>query len=314
MFRTSLINTEIDLSATKSEKGQTELELRNLDGTVVNQSSYSEPLKVQLMNLQVDLARALTINKEEHPSVKSIRDNIRQINEMLRDSMQQHLEIKNMIQNPIKTQLVGKLVEENVREISLETRIASLRKVIANLEQEILPDTVDEKQQQLLRNRDLVFMTITHLNSKLLDAQSAANGNLSRFTIIDEPLVPKEPANKGMLFFILAGLGAGLCLASGSIFVFDLLDNRLSFVSDYERFYPIPMLGIIPNKRDADNYADLFSPEASRRRANELGEIMINIKYLLNNGKKLFSLCSPIRHEGKSIISLNLAAALAGKG
>ena len=54
------------------------------------------------MNLEVDLARALTKNKENHPAVKQIKDNIQQIKVMLKDSLEQRLEIKSLIQNPLK--------------------------------------------------------------------------------------------------------------------------------------------------------------------------------------------------------------------
>jgi hypothetical protein len=87
-FRASLLNAQIDLSSVIASRTRTEKELVNLDGTIVNESAFSEPLKVQLMNLQVDLARALTKNREEHPTVRSIRDNIQLMESMLRDSIQ----------------------------------------------------------------------------------------------------------------------------------------------------------------------------------------------------------------------------------
>lgn len=71
-FRTNLLNSQIELSSVKATRNRTEVELLNLDGTIVNETAFSEPLKVQLMNLQVDLARALTQNKEEHPTLPQI--------------------------------------------------------------------------------------------------------------------------------------------------------------------------------------------------------------------------------------------------
>ena len=175
-FRTDLLNTQINLSSAMASKQRTERELKNLDGTIVNESAFSESLKVQLMNLQVDLARALTKNKENHLAIKGIRENITQINNMLRESIQQKHEIKGLVQNPLKAQLMSKLMEFQISEISLQTRVLSLQRVISEFESKMMPDTTDENQQQQLRNCELVFMTINLLNSKLIEAQSAPYG------------------------------------------------------------------------------------------------------------------------------------------
>jgi len=315
-FRTDLLNTQINLSSAMASKQRTEQELKNLDGTIVNESAFSEPLKVQLMNLQVDLARALTKNKESHPAIKAIRDNISQINGMLRDSIQQKLEIKSLVQNPLKAQLMSKLMELQITEISLQTRVLSLQRVISEFETKMMPDTTDENQQQQLRNRELVFITINLLNSKLIEAQSAAQGSLSRFVMIDEPEVPMTAANKSLWLILLMGMVAGLFCGAAAVFVFDLLDNRLMLVSDYEKFYSLPLLGTLLHKRNPEAYYEEQNTSGlSYKRMNELGEIIVNIKQAIKNpGKKLFSVCSPVRKEGKSMVSLQLAKALADKG
>lgn len=316
-FRTDLLNTQINLSSTIASRKRTESELQNLDGTIVNESAFSEPLKVQLMNLQVDLARSLTKNKEDHPAVKAIRENISQLNNMLRDSVQQKLEIKSLVQNPLKSQLMSKLMELQITEISLQTRAMSLEKVIAEFEGRMLPDTTNEEQQQLLRNRELVFMTINQVNSRLIEAQTAAQGSLSRFVIIDEPVVPTSPANKSKLLVILVGIFFALLLGGGFIFIYDLLDNRLMVLEDYSRFYSgIPVLGTLFHKKNPDNYyLGNYSLKEGYKRMNETGEILVNIKKVVKaKGTKLISVCSPLRREGKSLASLQIADALANKG
>jgi len=315
-FRTDLLNTQINLSSALASKQRTEQELKNLDGTIVNESAFSEPLKVQLMNLQVDLARALTKNKENHPAIKAIRDNIGQLQRMLRDSIQEKLEIKSLIQNPLKSQLMSKLMELEINVIALQTRVLSLQKVIGEFEAKMVPDTTDENNHQKLRNRELVSMTINLLNSKLIEAQSAAQGSLSRFVLIDEPEIPLVPASKSRLLIILFGFLIGLLIAGLAVFVYDLIDNRLMLVSDYENFFTIPLLGTLLNKRKPeDYYRNLNDSNVSYKRTNELGEIVVNMKKILKDpSKKLFSICSPVRREGKSMASIQLAYALADKG
>jgi uncharacterized protein YydD (DUF2326 family) len=130
-----LMKAQIALSTLKASRQRTESALKNLDGTIVNESAFTEPVKVQLMNLEVDLARALTKNREDHPSVKAIRSNIKQLNVMLRDSLENRMQIKSLMENPLKTQLMSKLMELQIAEVSEETHVASLERVIGDLEQ-----------------------------------------------------------------------------------------------------------------------------------------------------------------------------------
>ena len=314
-FRNNLLNTQIDLSSAMASRKQTEDELKNLDGTIVNESAFSEPMKVQLMNLQVELAKALTKNKEDHPIVKGIRDNIAQIDKMLRDSIQQKLEIKSLIQNPLKGQLMSKLVDFQIQEISLQTRAQSLQSVIAEFEANMIPDSTDENQQQLLRNRELVFMTINLLNSKLIEAQSAAQGSLSRFVIIDDPEVPGAASSKGFFYFVLLGLVAGLFVGGATVFVYDFLDNRLITIGDYEKFFKVPVIGVISHKKHSFSLENPILKASSYKNMNEYAEIVEHIKQTAKEGgKKVFSICSPLRKEGKTSLNLRVAIALADKG
>lgn len=315
-FRNNLLDAQVELASVQASRAKAEQELKNMDGTIVNETAFSEPLKMQLMNLEVDLARALTKNKEDHPAVKAIRENIIQINNMVRDSLKQNLEIKSLMRNPLKSQLMSKLIDLQINEVALQTQVESLQKVINEFENMMMPDTTREGSQQILQNRELVNMTINLLNSRLIEAQSAAQGSLSRFVIIDEPEVPKTPANKSIFFFLLIGLAGGISLAFGVIYAYDMLDNRLMLVSDIERFYTMPILGMLLHQPHADHvYSTTPPPEAEiYKRRNEIGEIVVNLRQSMKCSKhKLYSVCSPVRSEGKSLISLRLARELAAR-
>lgn len=315
-FRADLLNVQIELYSVKASKQSTEKELIKLDGTVVSESSFSEPLKVQLMNLQVDLARALTKNKENHPQVKAIRENIVQINSMMRDSIQQQVGIKNMIQNPLKSQLMSKLIELRLSEISLETKESSLKRVISDYQRRTLPDSTSDNQRQFFRNRELIFSTINILNSKLIEVQSAAQGSLSRFVLIDQPQTPQRPANKGLYYILAIGLLAGLIVGAVMVFLLDFVDNRIMLSEDYESMYKIPVLATLRHRnRGEGEFFDFEPHEDSYNKYPEFGEMVVNTKYLLrNSNKRLISVCSPLRKEGKSMISFLLAKSLAEKG
>lgn len=312
-FRRNLLNARVNLASIMAARKKTENELKNLDGTIVNESAFSEPLKVQLMNLEVDLARALTKNKEDHPVVKQIRDNIRQISIMLRDSLEQRLEIKSLIQNPLKSQLMSKLLELQISEVSEDTRVKSLEKVIAELELKTMPSSVNQDQQQQLRNREMIYLTIKQLNDKLIETQSMSHGSLSRFVFIDDPS-SIFLANKSIWYYIILAVLLGLVLASLIVFLYDLLDDRILLVEDYEHFYDYPLLGVIRHYHI--NESSLIEPGLNYKTStvSDIGALIVSLRHAIKyKSLKAFVISSPDRQEGKSLVSLKIASALATK-
>jgi capsular exopolysaccharide synthesis family protein len=310
-FRKELLKTKVSLSTIKAARTKTQHELKNLDGTIVNESAFSEPLKVKLMNLEVDLARSLTKHRDDHPNVKQIRKNIEQISIMLRDSIEERLEIKSMVANPLKSQLMSKLLELQISEITEITRIESLEQVIRELEQRTLPNSVNQDHQQLLRSRELIFMTLTQLNDRLIEAQSSSYGSLNRFVYINDQDTIKY-ANKGLSYYVLIAIFAGLVVAFLVVFTYDLLDNRIMLVSDFERLYSIPLLGTLRHY----NSEELNDPYSSTGnfQSKETGNLIVSTRQFIKKHKiKSIAIASSDRKEGKSHISLKLATALASK-
>jgi capsular exopolysaccharide synthesis family protein len=312
-FRTDLLNAKVNLASIVSARQRTELELRNLDGTIINESAFSEPLKVQLMNLEVDLARSLTRNKEDHPEIKQLRNNIEQISNMIRDTLQQRLEIRSIAQNPIKAQLMSRLLEYRVQEVSEETKVKSLEKIIAELEMKTLPSSINKEQQQILRNREMVNLTIKQLNDKLIEGQTTSRGSLSRFVFIDDPS-SVFLANKGILFYIILAILLGIVLGSLVVFIYDLLDDRIMLVDDYERFYSYPLMGVVKHYKPEENYFISQNPNVKYLTTNENGSLIVNIRQFIKlKGIQTVLISSPDRKEGKSLVSLKLATEMANK-
>ncbi len=313
-FRTALQNEKIKLASLRASKRRTEEELSSMDATIFMELSYTEPLHVQLMNLHVDLARALTRSQEEHPRVMAIRANIDKINHMLGDSLAQRTEVRSIARNPLEQQLLSKLLDFNISEISAETHIASLEQVINQIESEMLPDTADMSQQRIVNNRELVMMTIDKLNSKLIDIQSATHGGLYSFIYADQPKTPGSPANKGLYYFLLIGLVLGAMLGAATVFIYDLIDNRIMLLGDFKKLYRLPVIGIVPHMLKSPEKAKKQSPPSYYGFGRENNEACFKIKQLLKREKiKTICICSPMRKEGKSMFSLQMAMGMAEK-
>lgn len=314
-FKQKLKNSEIELAYVQASKRSTERELNSLNDTLFNQSSFTEPLKVQLMNLQVDLARALTKYGEQHPTVNGIRENISQVKEMLRKGFEQNVEIKNIKANPIKRDLMGKLVDLKIKEVSLKAKIHSLQNKVDSFEKQITSDKPGSKLYHLLKRREPLLSTIDLLNEKIIDIEMAMEGTGNSFSIINAPGKPNRPANKNLIMYIFKGLLAGLGLAAGSIFVYDLLDDRLKLVDEVKNFFSFPIIGTLHQEKMINNkifYKNFELDEIYNHFDNEMTEIRINSNQLIKSQKhKILSIISPNRKDGKTIIANLLAMAFA---
>ena len=314
LFRKELLQARVNLASIKAARERTEFELQNLDGTIVNESAFTEPLKVQLMNLQLDLARSLTRNKESHPEVKQIRQNIGKISDMLNDSLTQRMEIKSLVMNPLKGQLMSKLLDLQINEVSESTKVKSLERVIEELEKRTLPNAINEGQQRRLRNREMIYLTIKQLNDKLIGAQSVSQGSLSRFVFIDDAN-SIFVANKSIYFYSILALCIALIIASLLVFLYDLLDDRLMILEDYLNFYKVPVIGMFKHYKAAELESPLdYNQINNYHMRSDMGNLVVNFKmFLRKRNVKSVVITSPDRGEGKSLISLRIAAAMAAK-
>lgn len=303
-LRIDLMNARIDLATITSSRIRAQKELSGMDGTIVNESAFSEPLKVQLMNLKTELARALTKNREDHPIVRSIRDNIAQVNKMLMDSLEQNIEIKSLMENPLKRELLAKLLDMQIEEEALITKKESIEKMISNLEKMVRGDSSNESQQQLLRKREQLAEGITMLSSKIIDYQMAGQASLSRFMFVDEPATPESPSAKRRLIIIGGGILFALFAAAGFIILIDFIDDRYKVPGDFKSRFNIKLIGSIAARGRRAGFEE-----------SEFEEIALKIRQSINNnGSHIFSLISAERGEGKTLMACMVARTLADKG
>ena len=265
-FRTELMNIRIDLASVIAARARTELELQSVDARILNEVAFSEPLKISLMNLHVDLARELTTKNDAHPSIIAIRQNIEMIKAMLQDEIEQSPEIQSFQNNPTHTQLMNNLIDYRVNEISLQSRMQSVTQVIADLEAKLNPILSDTPLQLLLRERDLLKSKLELMVSKIVDAQSSAYNELSQFKLVDEPHTPQKASQKGLMMYLLVGLILGLGLSMGLIYLYDQIDNRIYLSRDISENTGLNVIGGIPRKSQGfERYHETYKDPANKK-------------------------------------------------
>ena len=311
-LREMLTKSEVDLAAVQAGVDEVRRQLHSEDNDIVSQTTYSEPLKIRLMNLEVDLARSLTKYTEKHPKILAIKDNIENVKELISLGAQDKIQLKNMSSNPVKQRLVNDLLTQEAQAIALEQKIKALKDVLNR--SDILP----EQQTDLInlqRNRDGIEKVIVNLENQLNDININANIETSRIFQIQEAVVPNVPDKNNAQVILLVGVIIGLGMGYAIALFLYRLDNRLKSVKDFTKRFKLPVIGTIPNMKfdPLKSMTSELEEEAKLTIYDVFKHITLNFKYLiLDRQHNTFAITSPVKGEGKSTIALNMAMTLAG--
>jgi tyrosine-protein kinase Etk/Wzc len=160
----------------------------------------------------------------------------------------------------------------------------------------------EELYLYLLQKREetAISLSATEPNARVIDAAKASH-------------IPVAPKKK--IIYLVAFL-IGILIPFGIIYLVDLLDTKIKSRLDLEGKTTIPYLGDIPT---SDANTQIIKSESRTSSAEALRIIRTNLEFMLskvpeNQAKTLF-LTSTFSKEGKTFVSVNLAAtfALSGK-
>jgi capsular polysaccharide biosynthesis protein len=168
------------------------------------------------------------------------------------------------------------------------------------------------------------------LLQRLKEAQVSAGLKASNIRIVDAAEVPKGPVKPRVLLNLALGVVLGLGLGVGLAFFQEYLDDTLKTPDEVEQLVRLPALGVIP----------LFSPDGTskasegklisighhRQEARPPGiqtapavleafrSLRTSILLSANPVPKIILITSALQGEGKTTVTVNLAAMLASLG
>jgi tyrosine-protein kinase Etk/Wzc len=160
----------------------------------------------------------------------------------------------------------------------------------------------EELYLYLLQKREetAISLSATEPNARVIDAAKASH----------VPVAPKKKIMYLVAFII------GIVIPFGIIYLKDLLDTKIKSRLDLEGKTTIPYLGDVPT---SDSNTQIIKSESRTSSAEALRIIRTNMEFMLSkvpeNQAKTIFLTSTFSKEGKTFVSVNLAAtfALSGK-
>lgn len=192
-------------------------------------------------------------------------------------------------------------------EKALVAQLATVKKRVQEINRKEFK--LRELQRDVQINRHLYDMFFTRIK----ETDETGGMEAAHARVIDRGIVGRKPVKPrktlSVLLAFMASLVAGVLLA----FLKDALDNTLKGPTDVEERLQVPMLGALPKMADftagrpltllLDNKQSTF---AESIRTIRTGLILSG----LDNPHKITVITSSVPAEGKSTLSINLAAAL----
>jgi polysaccharide biosynthesis transport protein len=233
----------------------------------------------------------------------------------------------------------------------LKKQIDLLREKIADLEKNLVTTAVDAAKQQELadqKNFERAKKEAMNVNSlgvdyavlkkevetteqvyKILLQKSkevALNSQLigNNLTLIDPPETPRKPVKPRKAFIIIIGAFLGLTGGIAAAFFFDHMDDKVHTAEDVERELNLPSLGVVPDigklrmqmpaqgTRGVYEFLPYDSPRSMV--SDAIGNITTSMMLLTSSpSTKSFMFTSAVPGEGKSLLSVSCAVALASE-
>lgn len=148
------------------------------------------------------------------------------------------------------------------------------------------------------REETNITMAATELNAKVIDVAIP----------VTEAVSPKK------MIILLAAVILGLLIPFIVIYVINLLDTKIKTRLDIEGKTPIPFLGDVPTSETPNELIDINSRSSS---AEAMRIVRTNLEFMLHKQEgrsKTIFLTSTFSGEGKTFVSVNLAATIALSG
>jgi polysaccharide biosynthesis transport protein len=235
--------------------------------------------------------------------------------------------------NPIRLQLTQKLIEVTNQRQVLAVRNSALVQAEQQTQQKVQQMAVlTRKYTDLRRQLDVATDSLNRFLSVQEDLQIEAAQRTMSWELMSEPALPQIPISPNVPRGLLIGAMAGVLAGISAALLAEKLDVRLHSIEELKESTGLPVLGLIPLKKDgkerraprsgslqeSEKPASIF-PSVRRYRASPFLEafrsLHANLSFLSpDRPLQVLTISSSMPLEGKSTTSYRLAQAAAAMG
>ncbi len=223
---------------------RTAAELAEQAPTIVSSTFVRRPVQSRLVELETELAAALSVYTDEAPQVRELRDEVARVQELARRGVEEQLAEQTVSRNPVIASLEQTLVDRRVEAATRQARADGYTAVAADLRRRLLElpaleSRLAELSQQLDTLRRLEGVVSSRVEEVRIIRDSTA-GNLSIMQPARRPEYPQpSPARLVAVAGTVLGFGFALALATA----LELGDRRVKALSEVQSVLGVRPLG-----------------------------------------------------------------------
>ncbi len=140
-------------------------------------------------------------------------------------------------------------------------------------------------------------------------------GTTPDFKILAPASLPKQPISPNKILVHGASLVVSLMLCFIFLGLVYLFNNKITHLSELEKVTHTPILGMIPSANQNNGQGVIIDQQPKSAISEAFRSLRTNLEFMLPGpGPKVLSTTSTISGEGKSFVTINLAAAHAMSG
>lgn len=316
-----LSNLEVALQNTLVEIVENDEKINQLTKLLKREKMYVEQsftfdntVEGQLIQLNVELARALAEYGERHRQVWQLKENIKKLTELAKLNSEGKNKIsstKSLNENRQKLlqEFNDRVVEANALRAKRNAYESVLKELNASLK------AIPEKYltlRRLQRDKETIEKIYELLQSKYQEQRIRYEMQSSDVVQWEEASVPKSPVPQGSKFGFLVVILVGLIAGVGVALAVEFLDQTVKSPQEIEDELNLPLLGIIPLISDEDKVLTL---DTKSKILEPYRSLRTNIRYTnLGAAKRSILITSAIQGDGKTTKACNLAISFALDG
>jgi capsular exopolysaccharide synthesis family protein len=266
------------------------LTTRNESGLIVSPSvmGIADPLLIRLVeelsSLQLQQKQLGFVVRDDQPATNLISGKVEQARQALLEN-----------------------VTNSINQLKISVNDVDARIAMVNSELDRLPGT-ERRLVSIQRDFDLNSTVYNFLLEKRAEAGIAKASNIAVNKIIDmaEPYNAVRIKPRTKQNYLLA-LILGLLLPAIAVILIDLMNNKVIDRKDIEKITKVPILGFISHSSYDSEVPVVEKPGSTL--SESFRSIRTSLKYLISEDKPaVISVTSTVSGEGKTFVSVNLAA------
>jgi len=282
------------------------------DAEVILRSTYKQPLQNRLINLEAELAQALTLYTDENPNVVKIKDQIVTTKELIKKNIDEQASELTYGENTVKKSFFEKLILLQTEKLANDSKVTALKSIRDSIEEKLerLPEK-ELKYLDLERKKMLAENSYNFLVKKMEEARLAKELTQGGFEVI-ELSYDAAKVSPNIKMNCILGLMTGLIIALIAALGLEYTENRVKTPREVKEFLGLPTLGTIPL---VEEEGKLLNPDPQLSIGGTFGYLADSLRNAgLNETHRSLLVVSAEQGEGKSFVSDNLALVRALEG